>query len=62
MDSEWYRANIMKPTDMDTFGNEGTLYPSDKFIIFVSLSQEASFEDIKWLAGCEDQFRGLTIS
>lgn len=44
MDDEWYRANVMKPTDKDTFGNEGTLYPSEKFIIFLSFSKEVAFE------------------
>lgn len=28
-DSEWYRANVMKPNDKDMFGNEGSFYPSD---------------------------------
>ncbi len=62
MDDEWYRANVMKPTDKDTFGNEGSLYPSDKFIIFVSFTKEVAFEEIKWLEGTEENFRGLNIS
>ena len=62
MDTEWYRANVMKPTDKDMFGNEGTLVPSDKFIIFLSFTKEVKFEDFKWLAGTEKEFRGVVIS
>lgn len=43
MDSEWYRSKVMKPTDKDMFGNEGTLYPSESYRIFVSTSREIKF-------------------
>jgi hypothetical protein len=31
----------MKPADKDFFGNEGTLYPSDTYRIFISTPKEA---------------------
>ena len=62
MDTEWYRANVMKPTDKDMFGNEGTLVPSDRFIIFLSFTKEVTFDEFKWLAGTEKEFRGVVIS
>ena len=39
IDSEWYRTKLMKPDDKDAFGNEGSLFPSDDYIIFVSLTK-----------------------
>ena len=51
----------MKPDDKDAFGNEGTLYPSDEYIIFVSLTKKIPFEEIAWLKGTEGQFKGLEI-
>ena len=49
MDKEWYRKNVMKPTDTDMFGNEGTFYPHEKFMIFLSFNKDIAFEDLKWL-------------
>ena len=41
----------MKPTDKDTFGNEGALYPSDKIQDIVSTSKDTDFSEIGWLKG-----------
>ena len=46
MDNDWYRTKLMKETDKDIFGNEGTLFPSDTYRIFVSCSKETQFADI----------------
>lgn len=51
MNVDWFKSNVMKPTDKDIFGNEGTLYPNEKYRVFVSSSQEVKFSDIKWLKG-----------
>ena len=61
MSAEWYRTKLMKPTDKDAFGNEGSLFPSDEYIMFVSLSKDIPFEEITWLKGTQDEFKGLTI-
>lgn len=52
---------MVKPTDKDIFGNEGTLYPSDKFRIFVSTSKDTDFSEIEWLKGTESNFKGYKI-
>lgn len=62
MNSDWYRSKLMKPDDKDTFGNEGSLYPGEKFIVFVSLTKAVPFGDIAWLKGLEESFKGLTIN
>lgn len=62
MDKEWYRKNVMKPTDTDMFGNEGTFYPHEKFMIFLSFNKDIAFEDLKWLEGTEENWRGMRIS
>lgn len=41
----------MKPSDKDYFGNEGTLYPSNKYRIFVSISKDIDFSTVGWLEG-----------
>lgn len=39
MDSDWYRSKLMKETDKDVFGNEGSLFPSDTYRIFISCTK-----------------------
>ena len=51
MDAQWYRSKVMKPDDKDIYGNEGTFYPSDEFIMFVSLTKQIPYEEISWLKG-----------
>lgn len=51
----------MKPTDKDLFGNVGSMYPNDKYRIFISSSQNVSMNEVKWLKGCEDNFKAYKI-
>ena len=51
----------MRPTDKDMFGNVGTLYPNDKFRLFVSTNKDIEFGDIGWLKGLEGSFTGYKI-
>lgn len=51
----------MKPTDKDLFGNVGSMYPNDKYRIFISSSQNVSLNEVKWLKGCEDNFKAFKI-
>ena len=39
MSQEWFRSKIMKPTDKDSFGNEGSLFAKDNYILFLSLKK-----------------------
>lgn len=61
MNVDWFKANVMKPTDKDLFGNEGHLYPNEKYRVFVSNSQEVKFSDVKWLKGTENMFVSYQI-
>ena len=61
LDNNWFRENVSKPEDKDAFGKEGPLFPGDKYTLYVSLSKDIKFEDVKWLEGCAKNFRGITI-
>jgi len=48
-DKEWFRANLMKEDDKDSFGDTNNFYPNEKFMLLISLSKDIPFEDVKWL-------------
>jgi hypothetical protein len=51
----------MKPADKDIFGNEGSFFPSKEFRIFVSLSKDIPFDEVKWLQVSKKEFRRIKI-
>jgi hypothetical protein len=51
---EWYRSKVVKPTDTDNFGNQGTIYPSKETHLI-------PFGNVKWLKDNKKYFRKLKI-